>query len=116
MHFYFCCSSKLQGASVSIMFEQPINFLSWNIRGLNCPDRRSTVNATIASSSCHVVCLPETKLDNIANSPQLFWVARGYVVLRKDRQTALGEESCCSGMIVLLRFPASRTQHTVFPP
>ena len=65
MLFYFCCSSKLQGASVSIMFEQPINFLSWNIRGLNCPDRRSTVNATIASSSCHVVCLQETKLGNI---------------------------------------------------
>uniref|UniRef100_A0A453DFS4 Endonuclease/exonuclease/phosphatase domain-containing protein n=1 Tax=Aegilops tauschii subsp. strangulata TaxID=200361 RepID=A0A453DFS4_AEGTS len=47
------------------MLAQPINFLSWNVRGLNCPDRRSTVNATIASSSCHVVCLQETKLDNI---------------------------------------------------
>ena len=47
------------------MFEQPINFLSWNVRGLNCPDRCSTVNATIASSSCHVVCLQETKLGNI---------------------------------------------------
>lgn len=47
------------------MLEQQINFLSWNVRGLNCPDRRAAVHATIASSSCHVVCLQETKLNNV---------------------------------------------------
>ncbi|XP_073359879.1 uncharacterized protein [Aegilops tauschii subsp. strangulata] len=57
--------AKLQGSSSYKMLEQPINFLSWNVRGLNCPGRRTTVNATIASSSCHVVCLQETKLDNV---------------------------------------------------
>ncbi|XP_073360430.1 uncharacterized protein [Aegilops tauschii subsp. strangulata] len=44
------------------MTEQAINTLSWNVRGLNCPNRRATVSATIASSSCHIVCLQETKL------------------------------------------------------
>lgn len=47
------------------MTEQPINTLSWNVRGLNCPDRRATVSATIAGSSCHLVCLQETKLSSI---------------------------------------------------
>ena len=57
--------ARLQGAPGFNMIEQPINFLSWNVRGLNCTDRCSTVNATIASSSCHVVCLQGTKLDNV---------------------------------------------------
>ena len=47
------------------MLVQPINVMCWNVRGLNCPDRRATVSATIAASSCHIVCLQETKLHNV---------------------------------------------------
>ena len=47
------------------MHEQPINTLSWNVRGLNCPDRRATVKATIEGTSCHLACLQETKLSSI---------------------------------------------------
>lgn len=47
------------------MTTQPINTLSWNVRGLNCPARKATVNATIAASSCQLVCLQETKLDSV---------------------------------------------------
>lgn len=32
------------------------------MRGLYCPDRRTTVHETIASFSCQLVCLQETKL------------------------------------------------------
>lgn len=39
--------------------------LSWNVWGLNCPTRWSTINTTIATSSCQIVCLQETKLDNV---------------------------------------------------
>lgn len=48
-----------------IMLAQPFSLLSWNVRGLNCPDRRATVHETIASTSCHLVCLQETKLDDV---------------------------------------------------
>jgi exonuclease III len=45
------------------MVEQIVNFLGWNVRGLNDQDRKDTVHATIADSSCHIVYLQETKLD-----------------------------------------------------
>ena len=63
--FALLLGRKCTRRSLFYMIEQPINFLSWNIRGLNCLDRRSMVNATIASSSCHIVCLQETKLGNV---------------------------------------------------
>jgi exonuclease III len=44
------------------MLAQPLNILGWNVRGLNDLDRRDTVHETIASSSCQLVCLQETKL------------------------------------------------------
>lgn len=47
------------------MLEQPVNILCWNVRGLNCLDRRTTVHETIAASSCQIVCLQESKLDNV---------------------------------------------------
>ena len=47
------------------MIEQQINVLSWNVRGLNCPDRRAAVHETVAASSCQMVCLQETKLENV---------------------------------------------------
>jgi exonuclease III len=47
------------------MLEQDLVFLVWNVRGLNDDDRKTTVSATIASSSCHIACLQESKLQNI---------------------------------------------------
>lgn len=54
-----------EGHLCLIMLEQPMNVLSWNVRGLNCPDRRATVHETIAASSCPIVCLQETKLADV---------------------------------------------------
>lgn len=54
------------------MIEQPINTLSWNVRGLNCPNRRATVSATIAASSCQLVCLQETKVENFDKFTAIF--------------------------------------------
>jgi hypothetical protein len=48
------------------MLEHSINFLDWNVRGLNDQDRRHTVHETVAGSSCHIVCLKETKLAGIS--------------------------------------------------
>jgi exonuclease III len=47
------------------MLEQPLNFMDWNVRGLNDQDRKDTVHETIAASTCQVVCLQETKLESI---------------------------------------------------
>jgi hypothetical protein len=48
------------------MLEQPINTLGWNVRGLNDQDRKGTVHETIAASTCHILCLQETKLVSIS--------------------------------------------------
>ena len=42
-----------------------LSFLCWNVRGLNDPDRQTVVNDLVASSSCHIACLQETKLQNV---------------------------------------------------
>jgi mannosylglycoprotein endo-beta-mannosidase len=48
------------------MLEQVINFLGWNVRGLNDQGRKDTVHGVIANSSCQIVCLQETKLETIS--------------------------------------------------
>jgi exonuclease III len=53
-----CCSRVIY----VMILAQPLNILGWNVRGLNDLDRRDTVHETIASSSCQLVCLQETKL------------------------------------------------------
>jgi hypothetical protein len=47
------------------MSEQELVWLIWNVRGLNDDDRKTTVSFTIASSSCHIACLQESKLQVI---------------------------------------------------
>lgn len=47
------------------MLAQNFNILCWNVRGLNCPNRRATVHETISSSQCHIACLQESKLANV---------------------------------------------------
>lgn len=44
------------------------NSLSWNIRGLNNPARRSVVADFVRNHNCRLVCLQETKLDTINNA------------------------------------------------
>ena len=48
------------------MTVQLFNILDWNVRGLNDQDRRDTVHETVASSTCHIVCLQETKLQSLS--------------------------------------------------
>jgi len=38
--------------------------LSWNVRGLNSKEKWDAIRAKINESSCHIVCLQETKRDN----------------------------------------------------
>ncbi|XP_044389289.1 uncharacterized protein [Triticum aestivum] len=47
------------------MLDQNLSILCWNVRGLNCPDRRATIHETITATPCHIVCLQETKLQNV---------------------------------------------------
>lgn len=47
------------------MIDNNLSILCWNVRGLNCPDRRAAVHETIAASFCHLVCIQESKLQTI---------------------------------------------------
>lgn len=42
--------------------------LSWNVRGLNNPARRKVVADLVADHRCNLVCLQETKLEEITSS------------------------------------------------
>ena len=42
-----------------------MKILNWNVRGLNCPNRRATIRETVAATPCHLVCLQETKLEHV---------------------------------------------------
>lgn len=47
------------------MSTQDMTIVNWNVRGLNCPDRRSIVHKTIAASACNIACLQESKLHDL---------------------------------------------------
>lgn len=47
------------------MAANDLDILCWNVRGHNSEARRSTVQQVLASSSCHIVCLQETKMSSI---------------------------------------------------
>lgn len=60
------CQRQDQGCRPSFqMTEHNLTILNWNVRGLNCPNRRSTVHETIAATPCHIVCLQESKMENV---------------------------------------------------
>jgi hypothetical protein len=59
--------SCVPGPPLFAMLEQTVNFLGWNVRGLNDQDRKDTVHETIAASTCRIVCLQETKLERISS-------------------------------------------------
>jgi exonuclease III len=54
------------------MLSTIFNILCWNVRGLNDPDRCSTVNEIVATSTCHIVCLQETKLESVSPADAYF--------------------------------------------
>lgn len=47
------------------MSQNDLNFLCWNVRGLNCPARRETVLRLIQVVQPSIVCLQETKVEVI---------------------------------------------------
>ena len=42
-----------------------LKLLSWNVRGLNNPQKRDMVNNLLKEWKCDVVCFQETKLDSV---------------------------------------------------
>jgi hypothetical protein len=42
-----------------------LRLLSWNVRGLNNPQKRESIKYWLRSWKCDVVCLQETKLDQV---------------------------------------------------
>lgn len=50
------------------MARQNLNFLNWNVRGLNNWAKRTMVRDTVLTSLAAVVCFQEAKLDVINNT------------------------------------------------
>lgn len=47
------------------MNEPSINIICWNVCDLNSQARKAIVHKTFTSTTCHLVCLQETKLSNV---------------------------------------------------
>jgi exonuclease III len=47
------------------MSNHNIDIISWNVRGLNSPDKCLAVHETLADNPCQIACLQETKLQLI---------------------------------------------------
>ena len=44
-----------------------IKILSWNVRGVNDPDKRRVIKSFLRSNSVDLVCLQETKVQQMNN-------------------------------------------------
>jgi exonuclease III len=42
-----------------------LRLISWNVRGLNNPQKREVVKHLLREWRCDIVCLQETKLDGL---------------------------------------------------
>lgn len=47
------------------MIGPDFDLLCWNMRGLNWQARKDVVHQTIATTSCHIACLQETKFGDV---------------------------------------------------
>lgn len=56
---------KLLLSTVLIMSTSNVFMLDWNVRGLNQPIRRQAVRDMVASTGATIVCLQETKLEQV---------------------------------------------------
>ncbi|KAL4632810.1 hypothetical protein ACB092_04G077700 [Castanea dentata] len=96
-----------------------LKILSWNVRGLNNPQKRDTVKNLLKEWKCDVVCFQETKLDSINSAvvkslwstPFVDWVAldaihtAGGVILAWDKR-AYQKMDClvgCFSVSILLK-------------
>jgi exonuclease III len=44
-----------------------LKLLDWNPRGLNNPARRAAIRGVVERSACDIICLQETKLDEVSD-------------------------------------------------
>ena len=92
------------------MLDQNISILCWNVRGLNCPERTATVHETIATSSCHLVCLQETKLQ-VIDPFTAAYLGGQRLKNFAYKQMVLRAASCCCGMKLWSIYPTSSSDH-----
>lgn len=79
------------------MLDHNLSILNWNVPGLNCPDCCAAVHETIIATPCHLVCLQETKLENV--DPFIASFLGGYRLKNFAQRPAIGTR----GGIALLR-------------
>ena len=68
-----------------------LKLLSWNVRGLNNPQKRVIAKNLLAEWKCDVVCLQETKLDSINSTGVMnLWGSRFVVWVALDANHTTG--------------------------
>ena len=73
-----------------------IKILSWNVRGVNNPDKRRVIKSFLRSNRVDLVCLQETKVQQMNNV-----MARGLGVDRFLNWRALNAEGSAGGILLL---------------
>jgi exonuclease III len=78
------------------MLDDDISIADWNTRGLNDPDRRTTVHNSLAASACHIACIQESKLSDIDPSTAAY--VGGYRLSGFAQRPAIGTRG---GILIL---------------
>ena len=50
-----------------LLFPMLLKILSWNVRGLNSGDKRVAIKSFLRGTRAHVVCLQETKMEELGS-------------------------------------------------
>ena len=73
-----------------------IKILSWNVRGMNGPDKRKVIKSFLRTHRVDLVCLQETKVQEMNND-----MVRGLGVGRFLTWKALNAEGSVGGILLL---------------
>jgi exonuclease III len=116
------CNGVAFVSKMSEAFIEMLALLCWNVRGLNDPDRCSTVSESIAASSCSIACLQESKLQNIDTTTAAFVGGsrlrafaqlppigtKGGVLVLWDDSMFLGSDNTCGSFCISLTLKSTR--------
>jgi exonuclease III len=89
----------------------PSKIICWNVRGLNSSSRQSAVRELVSSFRAEVVCIQETKMEDISRFSVISWLGADFADF-----VFLPSVGASGGILVAWKSYLGRVWHGSAPP